>query len=125
MSNINELLQVFCRNHAVRIIDDRKEAYKFNRTNVAYYSPDSISYDTLERDIETLYTIEISESELEKIANFENDVLLSLKSGEYDFFRYLKDKQDHEIYMRRKYAAVEKAYEQYALMLKLAESGEI
>ena len=35
------------------------------------------------------------------------------------------EQKEREKYLRDKYPAVRKAYEQYSLMLKMAESGEL
>jgi hypothetical protein len=80
----------------------------------------------LEYDTEALYTVEIAESELEKIAEFENQVFNNMKQhGHYDLFNYIMDQKEREKFLKDKYPAVKKAYEQYSLMLKLAESGEL
>ena len=40
------------------------------------------------------------------------------------FETLMKQKQEEQ-YLRNKYAAVQKAYEHYSLLLKLAQSGEL
>ena len=47
------------------------------------------------------------------------------KQGHYHMFEMLMEQKEQEAHLRDKYPAVKKAYEQYSLMLKLAESGEI
>jgi hypothetical protein len=47
------------------------------------------------------------------------------KKGHYRMFETLMEQKEHEKYLKDKYPAVKKAYEQYSLMLKLAESGEL
>jgi hypothetical protein len=47
------------------------------------------------------------------------------KTGHYRLFEVMMDQKEQEAYLRNKYPAVRKAYEQYSLMLKLAESGEL
>jgi hypothetical protein len=75
---------------------------------------------------EPLYTVEIAESELQKIADFESQVFNNLKQhGHYGMFEYLMEQKEREKLLKDKYPAVKKAYEHYSLMLKLAESGEI
>jgi hypothetical protein len=83
-------------------------------------------YENVVVDSEPLYTVEIAESELEKIANFESEVFNNMaKKGHYRMFETLMEQKEHERYLKDKYPAVKKAYEQYSLMLKLAESGEL
>jgi hypothetical protein len=75
---------------------------------------------------EPLYTIEIAESELERIADFEQQVFNNAKkTGHYNLFQVIIEQKEEEKYLRDKYPAVKKAYEHYSLMLKLAESGEL
>jgi len=82
--------------------------------------------DTITYDTEPLYTVEIAESELEKIAEFESQVFNNLQQhGHYRLFETLMEQKEKEKYLRETYPAVKKAYEQYSLMLKLAESGEL
>ena len=77
-------------------------------------------------DSEPLYTVEIAESELERIAEFEAQVFNHLeKQGHYRMFETLMEQKEKEKYLKNKYSAVKKAYEHYSLMLKLAESGEL
>ena len=74
----------------------------------------------------TLYTVEITESELQRIAEFEEQVFNNMKSqGHYNMFETLMEQKQQEKYLRDTYPAVKKAYEQYSLMLKLAQSGEL
>jgi hypothetical protein len=83
-------------------------------------------YEDIVMDSEPLYTVEIAESELERIANFESEVFNNMKQqGHYRMFETLIEQKEHERALRDKYPAVKKAYEQYSLMLKLAESGEL
>jgi hypothetical protein len=78
------------------------------------------------RDTEPLYTVEIAESELERIAEFEQQVFNNARqTGHYNMFTAVMEQKEEEKYLRNKYAAVKKAYEQYSLMLKLAQSGEL
>jgi len=122
-------LRDFCHSHAIKIIDQNKRAHKFNKINVNYFT-DQSDYNIIKQeplyDTETLYTIEIAESELEKIAEFESQVFNHMKQkGHYDMFSYLMQQKEREKYLKEKYPAVKKAYEQYSLMLKMAESGEL
>ena len=121
----------FIQDHRINVLDDNKRAYKHTRmaTKFFQYSEDynmmnatqAVQYDT-----ERLYTIEISESELKRIAEFEARVFNNMKErGHFNMFEDLMDQKEHEKYLRNKYPAVKKAYEHYSLILKLAESGEL
>jgi hypothetical protein len=83
-------------------------------------------YEDIICDSEPLYTIEIAESELERIAEFEQQVFNNAKkTGHYNLFQTIIEQKEQEQYLKNRYPAVKKAYEQYSLMLKLAESGEL
>lgn len=130
MSSQNEVLRKFVYDHNIRVIDSNKRAYKHTRANVALFKFDDdynkFLTDHLTFDTETLYTIEISESELNRIAEFENQVFNNMKEqGHYNLFETLMEQKEQEVYLRDRYPAVRKAYEQYSLMLKLAQSGEL
>jgi hypothetical protein len=125
----NPDLKEFCIHHAIRILDTNKRASRYHKINLNYFK-DPMDFNRVYEDIvvdsEPLYTIEISESELERIATFESEVFNNMKErGHYRMFETLMEQKEQEKYLREKYSAVKKAYEQYSLMLKLAQSGEL
>jgi hypothetical protein len=128
MTNITT--QKFCNEHTIRVIDSNKRAYRHTKSNVGLFRYEN-SYDTFDYDYRTfeteiLYTVEITESELTRIAEFESQVFNNMKqTGHYNLFEVLMEQKEKEQCLRTKYPAVRKAYEQYSLMLKLAESGEL
>ena len=124
-------IKKFVNRHDMQVIDDNKRAYKHTRMNVKYFNnfadyneltaTDAIRYET-----ERLLTVEITESELQRIADFEAEVFNNLKEhGHYRMFEHMTQLKEREKYLKNKYPAVKKAYEHYSLMLKLAESGEL
>lgn len=120
----------FFLNHNIRVVDSNKRAHRYQKVDIRYFS-DPMDYNRVspmvaEYETETLYTVEIAESELKKIANFESQVFNHMRAkGHYDMFNYIMEQKEQEKYLREKYPAVKKAYEQYSLTLKLAESGEL
>jgi hypothetical protein len=98
--------------------------------NTQYFNYHS-DYNMIDRiessfETETLYTVEISETELNRIADFEAQVFNNLsEKGHYNLFETVMEQKEQEKYLRSKYPAVQKAFEQYSLMLKMAQSGEI
>jgi hypothetical protein len=130
MSSPSDTLKKFAAEHNVRVIDSNKRAYKHTRANVNLFHYETDYNKFLQEHItfetETLYTVEISESELERIAEFESQVFNHMKSkGHYNMFETLMEQKERERALRDTYPAVRKAYEQYSLMLKLAQSGEL
>ena len=128
MTNITT--KKFCGEHGVRVIDSNKRAYRHTKANVSLFHYDDDynkfhqEYQTF--DTEILYTVEISESELDRIAEFESRVFNHMtQKGHFNLFETLMEQKEQEQFLRSKYPAVKKAYEHYSLMLKLAESGEL
>jgi len=129
MSEVN--VGKFIVNHQINVIDDNKRAHKHTRMNVRYFN-NPVNYNELtataaiQFETEKLLTVEITESELERIADFEAEVFNNLKEhGHYRMFEHMVELKEREQYIKNKYPAVKKAYEHYSLMLKLAESGEL
>lgn len=130
MSNLNDTVRNFVNDHNIRVIDSNKRAHKHTLANVNLFKFQE-DYNKFDRDFvtvetETLYTVEITESELQRIAEFEEQVFNNMKSqGHYNMFETLMEQKQQEKYLRDTYPAVKKAYEHYSLMLKLAQSGEL
>ena len=130
MSNPSDIVRKFTDEHNIRVIDSNKRANKHTRANVQLFRFDDdynkFLNDSIAFETETLYTVEISESELERIADFEHQVFNNMKNtGHYNLFETLMEQKEQERYLRDNFPAVKKAYEQYSLMLKLAQSGEM
>lgn len=127
---IENTIKGFCEDHKIRVLDTNKRAHKYHKIDITWFSDpkdynkgisDFVNYET-----ERVYTIEIAESELEKIAQFEKQVFNHMRAkGHYDMFNYIMEQKEQEKYLRNKYPAVRKAYEQYSLILKMAEGGEL
>jgi nucleotidyltransferase/DNA polymerase involved in DNA repair len=125
----NETIRHFCEHHGIRLLDKNKRAHRYHKVNMSYFK-DPVDFNVIHQDIaydtEPLYTVEIAESELKRIAEFEEQVFNNLKqTGHYRMFEVLMEQKEREQILRDKYQSVKKAYEHYSLMLKLAESGEI
>ena len=130
MSDPKKTMTEFCKDHAIRVVDTNKRAYKHARVNVEFFKyPNDyniIDSSMIKYDTEPLLTVEIAQSELERIAEFEQQVFNNMKqTGHYNMFETLMEQKEQEKYLRQRYAAVNKAYEHYSLMLKLAMSGEL
>jgi hypothetical protein len=118
----------WCRRHGIQIINTDKRAHRYSK-QVKYFQ-DPSDYNLIFEDItletEPLYTLEITLSELERLAEFEQQVFNNLKqTGHYNMFENMMEQKNLEKKLRNKYTSVQKAYEQYSMMLKLAQSGEI
>ncbi len=126
-----DIKREFCEQHRIRVLDTNKRAHKYHKVNLNYFR-DPGNFDMIQshinivHDTEPLYTVEIAESELERIAEFESQVFNNMReTGHYRMFEMLMEQKEQEKYLRNKYPAVRKAFEHYSLMLKMAESGEL
>jgi uncharacterized protein YktA (UPF0223 family) len=131
MSIPNTKVQEFCHAHRIRVIDTNKRAHKYQKISLDFFR-DPGNFDKVYNhidvvhDTEPLYTIEITESELERISEFESQVFNNLReSGHYRMFETIMEQKEHEKRLRERYPAVKKAFEHYSLILKLAQSGEL
>lgn len=127
---MNQRVRDFCQGHDIKIVDQNKRAAKYRPLNLRYFSNpmdyNEVKQDYIHYETEQVYTVEIRESELTRIAEFESEVFNHMRQrGHYDMFNWIMEQKEREKYLKEKYPAVKKAYEQYSLMLKMAESGEL
>ena len=118
----------FCKRHDIKIIDTNKRAYKTQPFNASYfYNPND--YNMIEEyrpTTETIrvFTVEIPETNLERLAKFEDEVFNRADSiSHYNLFEVMMAQKQEEAVLRNTNIAVKKAYEHYSLMLALAKSG--
>jgi hypothetical protein len=121
-----EKMEKFLHNHHIRILNDQKRHQRYHRIPTYFDHADNYNAVTMDSFLRTekLYTVEIPESELEKLAEFEHDVFRHMASqGTMDIFNMLIDQKEEEKYLCEQFPAVQKAYEHYSLMLNLAKAG--
>jgi hypothetical protein len=127
---MNQRVKDFCQGHDIRIVDQNKRVEKIRPLQLRYFTNpmdyNEVKQDIIQFDTEQVYTVEIRESELTRIAEFESEVFNHMRQrGHYDMFNWIMEQKEREKYLKEKYPAVKKAYEQYSLMLKMAEAGEL
>jgi hypothetical protein len=127
----DDAVKTFCEKHQVVVKDQNKRAHRYHKVNLDYFR-DPMDFNMVQNEIvelsEPLYTVEIAESELRRIAEFEAQVFNNMKehgSQHYMMFNVMMEQKEKEKRLRVRYPAVKKAYEHYSLILKLAESGEL
>jgi len=130
MSNPTSDMKDFAYRHGIRVVDSSKRSYRHTKQNTQMFRFDDdynkFLSDRITFETETLYTVEISESEFQRLAEFEKQVFNNMaQNGHFNLFETLMEQKEQERYLRDNYPAVRKAYEQYSLMLKLAQSGEL
>lgn len=115
--------------HNITILDTNKRVPRYQKLSVEFFI-DELDYNSINRihkfDTEPLYTVEIPESDLNKICEFEQQVFGNMReNGHYNMFKVLMAQKEQENYLKKKYPSVDLAYKHYSLMLKMAESGEL
>ena len=126
--NNNEFRE-WLNTHNINIRDTNKRFARYPKFSTEFFMFEQ-DYNRINQhvkyDTEPLYTVEIPQSELERICEFEQQVFGNMRqSGHYNMFEVLMNQKEKEKYLRKKYPAVDLAYTNYSLMLKLAESGEL
>jgi hypothetical protein len=83
---------------------------------------DIIEKDTLNFETEKVYTVEIPEGRLRTLVEMERKFFnyIDHRGKPIDMFQMLMDKEREEAHYRHTNSAVQKAYEQYSIMLNLA-----
>ncbi len=121
---MSEELKQFCENYEVRVLNDTKRRARYHP---ARFFTDPERADIIRKDVDTfeterVITVEIPESRLRALVELERRFFKWQRhsSGEIDMFQTLMDKEREEASLRQSNPAVQKAYEQYSIMLNLA-----
>jgi hypothetical protein len=117
-------LDQFCENYEVRVLNDSKRRARYHPPRF-FTDPsraDLIRNDIVEYETEQVYTVEIPEGRLRALIEMEQRFFKWQRhsKGEVDMFETLMNKEREEAHFRHTNSAVQKAYEQYSIMLNLA-----
>ena len=117
-------LDQFCNNYEIRVLNDQKRRARYHPPR---FFTDPTRADLIRNDIdqyetEQVYTLEIPEGRLRALVEMEQRFFKWQRHspGEIDMFQTLMDKEREEAHFRHTNASVQKAYEQYSIMLNLA-----
>jgi hypothetical protein len=121
---MNDELKDFCRNYEVNVLNDQKRRARYHPAKF-FTDPcraDIIRHDVVEYETEQVYTVEIPEGRLRALVEMEQRFFKWQRhsKGEVDMFETLMNKEREEAHYRHTNSAVQKAYEQYSIMLNLA-----
>ena len=121
---MNDELKDFCRNYEVNVLNDQKRRARYHppRFFTEPSRADIIRNDIVEFETEQVITLEIPEGRLRTLIEMERRFFKVQRhsQGEIDMFQILMDKEREEANIRHTNTAVQKAYEQYSIMLNLA-----
>ena len=117
-------LNKFCENYEVRVLNDSKRRARYHPAKF-FTDPcraDLIRNDIIEYETEKVYTVEIPEGRLRTLVEMERRFFnyVAHHDKPIDMFQTLMDKEREEAHFRHTNQAVQKAYEQYSIMLNLA-----
>jgi hypothetical protein len=119
---MKDKLEKFCKDYEVKVVND-SQRYARYRPPTFFTEPtraDIVRNDIVEYETEKLYTLQIPESRLRTLIEMENRFYNHRLEGVRDMFETLMDKEREEAHHRHSNAAVQKAYEQYSMLLNLA-----
>jgi hypothetical protein len=120
---MDKKLQEFCKNYEVKVVNDTQRYARY-RPPTFFTDPeraDVIRNDLIEYQTEKLFTVQIPESRLNTLVEMEKRFYNWRDSSHArDMFETLMDKEREESFYRNSNAAVQKAYEQYSMLLNLA-----
>jgi hypothetical protein len=121
---MSDELKLFCDNYEVKILNDQKRRAKFPYPT---FFSDPLRADIIRNDLqqfesERVFTVEIPESRLRTLVEMERKFFKWQRhsQSEINMFETLMDKEREESHLRQTNPAVQKAYEQYSIMLNLA-----
>jgi hypothetical protein len=117
-------LEQFCNNYEVRVLNDQKRRARYNPPRF-FTDPeraDIVTRDTVSFETEQVYTLEIPEGRLRALVEMEQRFFKWQRHtrSEVDMFETLMSKEREEAYYRNTNPAVQKAYEQYSILLNLS-----
>jgi hypothetical protein len=121
---MDEKLKKFCENYEVKIVNDQKRRARYHPPK--YFTDpsraDIVSKDFVEYETEKVFTIQIPESRFRALVEMEQRFFGNHKHGysDADMFAMLMEKEREESWYRQSNQAVQKAYEQYSIMLNLS-----
>ena len=117
-------LDEFCQNYEVRVLNDQKRRARYHPAKFFTdpFRADIIRNDVVEYETERVFTVEIPEGRLQTLVEMERKFFnyVAHHNQPVDLFQTLMDKEREELHFRQTNAAVQKAYEQYSIMLNLA-----
>jgi hypothetical protein len=119
---VKEKLEKFCKNYEVKIVNDNGRYARY-RPPTFFTDPgraDIIRNDIVDFQTEKLYTVQIPESSFKTLVEMEERFFNHRMDGVRDMFETLMDKEREEAHYRHTNQAVQKAYEQYSMLLNLA-----
>jgi len=121
---MDEEVKQFCENYEVRVLNDTKRRARYHPPRF-FTDPeraDIIRNDIVEYEHERVITMEIPEGRLRALVELEKRFYKWQRhtKTEIDMFETLMNKEREEAFHRNTNPAVQKAYEQYSIMLNLA-----
>lgn len=123
---INHDIAKWCQAHDIVVIDTNKRRARYKPLALKCFTdPDNynvMAYDTVRHETDSVYTIEITESELHRLSAFESQVFNNLReTGHYNLFQAMIQLKEEEKQLRDSNESVRLAYEHYSTLLNLAK----
>ena len=121
---MKEKVDQFCKNYEIQIVDDQKRRARYHPPKYFTdpFRADIVKKDVVEFETEKVYTIQVPESRFRALVEMEQRFFGYHTHGysDADMFSMLMEKEREEAFYRNTNESVQKAYEQYSIMLNLA-----
>lgn len=121
MNKLNDFLS----RHHIKVVDTQKTWCRFQQKYNSFAYPEDASLladaeEFIRRETEPLFTIQIPESQLKQIQEFEDQVFNNMKEhGHFNMFTAIMDQRAEEKRLREIFPGVKKAFEKYSMVLNL------
>jgi hypothetical protein len=124
MMSKSENAKKFLYRYNMEIVDTNRRQQRYVMDPRYARFDDEYLHQPMHYETETLFTIQVPESRLEALIDLHDRAEDAIRhTGSMDMFNHFLQKQDEERVFREKHPAVQKAYEQYQMLYKLARSG--
>ena len=123
---LSSTIKDFLKKMNINLVDSNKRVRHYrvpiHRQPVSFTGIMDPAIDTYEEEI--LHTLQISQSDLEYLANLYQRLEESMRqTGSMDIFNHYIERERQDKAIRNNHAAVQKAYDHYQMLYKLAKSG--
>lgn len=118
-------MKEFLERHNITIVDTQKRRSKLSPRYAHFTIPTDASLMVempIHYEEEPLYTVQITESQLRNIQEFEDQVFNNMKvHGHFNMFQAIMEQREEEKRLREEFPAAKKAFENYSLVLNFCK----
>lgn len=131
MSSIDKKIQDFCQKYEAQVGESSRRIRRYRLSKVYEDLNNPIDYAPPQIDEPAMVQIDMPVDKFRTLVHME-DKLKEWKFDErlrgskfVDYVNHIYEKEYREVSIREKYPAVQRAYEQYQILLGMTEAGEV